>query len=152
MGSLFQKLSGFFLCKPQNQAQSTIPTCNPKASALQSEKGCNAMVTKNYNGAIAFFNKAIELDPNDPFPHYSKAMAFEALERYEDALIASDKAIKRDPSCAIAYNAKAMALFALNRYDEALKALEKAIEIDCSHHEPHNLRNAILSKMKRKQQ
>ena len=143
MQSLFQKLSGFFLSPTPAEA-----TVSPERHAMSEEQdvlGCNSMSTKHFNEAISFFNKAIELDPSDPFPHYSKAMAYEALGRYQEALIACDKAIKRDPKCAIAYNAKAIALYALGRMDEALAVVDKAISIDHKHHEPQHLRERILS-------
>lgn len=146
MQNLFQKLSGLFLSSSDEDA----PHHDHAASEAESGRGCRSMSARHYNEAIGFYNKAIELDPDDPFPYYAKAMAYEALGRYGDALIATDKAIKRDPNCAIANNIKAMALFALGRHDEALGAVDKAVSLDSSHHEPQHLREKILEAIERK--
>ena len=142
MQSLLQRLSGFFLPSSQEKRMEVSPEAH-EASENQSTHGCHSMAAKHYNEAIMFYNKAIELDPNDPFPYYNKALAYEALGRYPDAVIAADKALRRDPNCAIAYNTKAMALFALSRYDEALVAVDKAVSLDKTHPEPQNLREKI---------
>ena len=143
MQSLFRRLSGFFI---PNKA-SEVSLEDHAASESESTKGCRSMTEKHYNEAIVFYNKAIELDPNDPFPYYSKALAYEALGRYQEALIAADKALKRDPASAIAHNTKGMALFALGRYREALAEVDMAISFDHTHHEPQNLRDRILAKL-----
>lgn len=57
---------------------------------------------KDYDRAIADFNRVIELDPKSPGGYYSSATAYNKKLDY-------DKAIELDPKYAIAYNNRGLA-------------------------------------------
>ena len=46
--------------------------------------------------ALASFDKALELDPDNAEPHHNRGTALAALKRFEDALESYDKAIALD--------------------------------------------------------
>jgi len=84
----------------------------------------------DFEDAIEEFNKAIELDPNNPGYHTGKGLALHELHRYEEAIEEFDKAIERDPNNPIVHNNKGNALCELHRYEEAIEEYNKAIELD----------------------
>src|SRR4051812_46619448 len=60
--------------------------------------------TEQYERAVADFDQAIRLSPNDPLAHYGRGLALERLGRYTDAIPAFDAAIRLDPGYAAALN------------------------------------------------
>ena len=50
---------------------------------------------KYYNAAVESFNKAIELDPDDPDGYISLGIAYDKLEKYSEAVSEFKKALKR---------------------------------------------------------
>ena len=64
------------------------------------EKGNNG----NYYGAIADYNKTIELVPNDADAYYNRGWLKHKLKDYYGAIADYTKAIELDPNYAIGYN------------------------------------------------
>ena len=85
---------------------------------------------KDFNSALTYFDKAIEVEPNFAEAWCAKGSILNELKRYEEALTYFDKAIELDPNNAEAFNNKGFALNELNRYEDALKYFDKAIELD----------------------
>ncbi len=77
-----------------------------------------------YEEALAAFEQALRLDPNDGLTYRMKGMALRALRRNEEALAAYEQAIVLDATDAEAHSGKGDTLFALKRYEEALAAYE----------------------------
>src|ERR1700676_1663663 len=94
------------------------------------EEGNRLSDLKRYEEALAAYEQAIRLDPNDATAYYFKSAALIKLKRYEEALIAVEQAIRLDPQDTYAYTNKGAALIELKRYEEALIALEQAIRLD----------------------
>ena len=84
-----------------------------------------------YNKAIEFFDKAIEIEPDHASAWYNKGVALSKLGRYDEELKAYDKAIEIKPDHASAcwYN-KACAYSLKRDKENALKSLSKAIELN----------------------
>ncbi len=97
----------------------------------------------NYDKAIEYYEKAIELKQDYAKAWYSKGLALhklgrdeKALKAYEEALKAYDKATELKQDDANAWYGKGLALHELGRdeearkaYEEALKAYDKATEL-----------------------
>ncbi len=79
---------------------------------------------------IEFFEKAIEVEPDNASAWYNKGTALGKLGKLDEAIKAFDKAIEIEPDIASAWNNKSTALGKLGKLDEAIKALDKAIEIE----------------------
>ncbi len=82
----------------------------------------------NYELALEYLNKAIELDPS-----YAQALAergdlYIDQKKYREAVDEFDDALEIAPSYHWAYERKGYALLQLNRYEDALDALNKAEE------------------------
>lgn len=84
----------------------------------------------NYQKAIEYYNKAIELKSDFALAWLNKGVALGRLNRSGEALKAFDKAIELKPNYAEAWYNKGVVLGKLGRPpEEALKAYDKAIEI-----------------------
>jgi tetratricopeptide (TPR) repeat protein len=101
---------------------------------------------KRYEEALAAFEQAIRLDPNDASTYHGKGIALGGLKRYEEALAAFEQAIRLDPNNPTYHANKGIALFKLERYEEALIAYEEAIRLDPNNPDYHaNKGDALLS-------
>ena len=83
-----------------------------------------------YDEALKAFDKAIELNPQNPIALDGKGTALYNLNKSNEELKAFDKAIELNPQDTIALNGKGIALRDLGKSDEALKAFDKAIELN----------------------
>ena len=95
-------------------------------------------------GAIAAYEKALEIDPKFHFAWNNLGNALRGLDRYTEAITAYEKALKIDRKFHLAWNGLGNALNDLGRNSEAIAALEKALEIDPKFHFAwNNLGNAL---------
>jgi tetratricopeptide (TPR) repeat protein/CHAT domain-containing protein len=81
-------------------------------------------------GAIAAYEKALEIDPKYYDAWNNLGNALKDLGRYSEAKAAFEKALEINPKFDYAWNGLGNALNNLNRYSEAKAAFEKALEID----------------------
>jgi tetratricopeptide (TPR) repeat protein len=88
--------------------------------------------------AIAEFEKAIELDPNDAEAHRNLGTAYGEQGKWEECAAAYERAIEIDPDFGEAYGDLTAAYFYLERIPEALEAGEKAIELAPDYATAHN--------------
>ena len=86
------------------------------------EKNANVLLfcLDKFQEAIEYFNKVIELNPNDSIVFNNKGLAFYYLQLYEDAIECFDDAIESNSKNTLAYYNKSMALFRLEKYQEYL--------------------------------
>lgn len=82
--------------------------------------GIQYQCLKEYEKALDYFGKSLEIVPNSWQIMNSKATIFNILERYEEAIEICSKAIELNDGIAHLYMNKAEALYNLNRYKEAL--------------------------------
>jgi Flp pilus assembly protein TadD len=77
-----------------------------------------------------FFDKVIQLDPNDVTAWDGKGIALLKLGRCMEAIQAFDKAIQLDTNDAMAWSNKGTALSSLGKHEEAIQAFDKAIQLN----------------------
>ena len=82
-----------------------------------------------HEGAIAAFDKAIELKPDYFDAWYLKGVALATLDRYDEALLADEQALRCQPKDPETWLHKAVALSRLERYEEALTASEEVLSL-----------------------
>lgn len=92
-------------------------------------KGYDKLKNGNYNGAIKYFNKLLEIKPDDINALMYKGGALFATKNYEEAIKCFDVVIYIKKDHSIAWFSKGEALERLDRYDEAVKCYEKTVEI-----------------------
>jgi len=83
----------------------------------------------NYEGAIAAYTKAIELNPNDHVFYSNRSAAYLSKNSAEEALRDAEKCIEVKPDWAKGYSRKGAALHALRNYEDAVSAYEDGLKI-----------------------
>ena len=76
--------------------------------------------------AIAFFERAIKLDPNYATARHNKGVSLHTLGRYREAIECFDQAISLMPGYASAWLNRGNALAAMGELDEAVACFEEA--------------------------
>lgn len=86
--------------------------------------------TGDYSNALAYYDKAIEVDAKDTWVLVNKAYILNIIGMYEDAIRTCDIALDIDPNFFYAYNNKGVALNNLGKFEEAIECYNKALNID----------------------
>jgi len=97
-------------------------------------QGVNNVYAGDLEGAIAAFEKALEIDPIFHSAWHNLVIALNNLDRYREAIAACEKVLETDPKVHEAWNLLGNALNGLGQYSEAIAAFEKALEIDPKYH------------------
>ncbi len=95
-------------------------------------QGLKLLQQGEYAQSILDYNKAIDLDPDNPVAYNHRGFAKGRLEQYEDALTDYDRALALDPNYAATYNNRGFANRSLERYAEAILDYDQAIALDPS--------------------
>lgn len=124
----FEDMAGFVgalqaISLPQDETQFSFQ----KTAVQWVSEGRTLSHFKLYENALAAYEQARVLEPDDAFIYECKALAFVELERYDEALAQYEQALERDPEDADVYEGKGNVLVALLRNEEALIAYEQAI-------------------------
>jgi tetratricopeptide (TPR) repeat protein len=80
------------------------------------------------DGAIASYDRAVEIKPDLYEAWFNQGNVFSKLERFEEAIASYDKAIEIKPNFQEAWHNRGNALSNLGRLDEASASFEKAKE------------------------
>ncbi|MBW4496149.1 MAG: tetratricopeptide repeat protein [Oscillatoria princeps RMCB-10] len=106
-----------------------IDDLNSENAEAWKGKGNALFLLERYEGALAAYEKALQLQPNDPKTLINKGKVLYQLGRSREALDAHEQAIKSEPNNADAWNGKGIALIGMGRWEDALAAFDKAREI-----------------------
>jgi tetratricopeptide (TPR) repeat protein len=82
-----------------------------------------------YEAALESYERALAIDPEDPYIHCSRATVYNRTAQPDRALASSREAIAADPDYVGALFNMATALRKLGRDDEADTVLERAYEM-----------------------
>lgn len=85
---------------------------------------------EKYDKAIAYYDKAIELNPNHALAYYDRAGAYAEIHQYKKAIADYDRAIELNPNDALAYYNRASAYSEIGENEKAIADYDRAIEID----------------------
>lgn len=102
-----------------------------------------------YADAIAFYDKALKIDPSIPTLWYNRGNTLGKLDRYSDAIASYDLALKINSNYFNAWNNRGLALAKLNRYSDALESFDKALKIKPDHINAWANRGLVLVKLDR---
>ncbi len=100
-------------------------------------------------GALADFNQAIAINPNDARPWLSRANLLFDAGQFEAAIRDYEKVLQWDSKNAKAYSSRGAAHAAQNRFEPALKDLNRAIELDSMLADAFANRAQLYAEMKR---
>lgn len=107
----------------------TKPAPNPEAEAFKN-KGNSAMAQKNYNEAIDFYTKALNLSPLNPIYLSNRAAAYSASHKHAEAQTDAELAVAADPKYTKAWSRLGLARFALGDAKGSMEAYQKGIEYE----------------------
>jgi len=79
--------------------------------------------------ALAAYQRAIELDPKDAYPHHGLGNVYSDLGNYDEAIAGYQRAIQLDPKFAAPHNGLGNVYQLLGHYEKALSAYQKAVEL-----------------------
>jgi|GEM_PF-517263 len=108
-----------------------MPAVTPTLSASDHmDKGLDYEDQGQFDAAIAAFDAAIRLDPDDALAHYNLGRVYYLQDQMEQAAAAFEKAIQIDPEMAEAHTNLGAVYRAQGRVEEAIAACETAIQLD----------------------
>ena len=97
------------------------------------EKGDELTELGKYEEAISFYDKILEIDPNNLVALNKKGANLANLDKPEEALTYFEKALEIDPNYPMSLNNKGAITAGMGRFSEALEYFGKALDIDPSH-------------------
>ncbi len=98
-------------------------------------EGNDYFVKEKYEQAIASYDKAINIKPDDHEALLYRGSALDELQRYSEAIASYDKAVAIKPDYHEAWNNRGISLDNLQRYSEAIASYDKAIAIKPDDHQ-----------------
>ena len=101
--------------------------------------GASLISEGRYEESIRYYDKILEIDPDEVRALLNKGSVLIQLQKYEESIRYYDKILEIDPDEVRALASKTIALSHLERYSEAQVAIEKAITL-----EPQN--QVVISK------
>jgi predicted TPR repeat methyltransferase len=93
------------------------------------EEGRSLLEARRFTEALALFERARALAPNDPGVHYNLGLLFSDLGRAGDALAAYDNSLRLDANDAKVHNNRGSVLQILGRLAEAGDAFQRALDL-----------------------
>ncbi|MDN5212014.1 tetratricopeptide repeat protein [Fulvivirgaceae bacterium BMA12] len=105
-----------------------LVSCSPSEQELLNA-GISKFETENYEDAVAYFDKALALNPKNIKTYNAKSFALFALKKYEKVVENNLEAIKFDSSDYKPYYNMANARLELNQVEAAIKDYAKALQI-----------------------
>ena len=115
---------------PLPSAQTSTSGVSQKTKKQWLDTSNDLYNAKRYGEALAAFEQASQLDPDDASIYNKKGYTLYTLHRYGEALAAFEQAIRFNPKLIGAYKGKGKVLRDLGRYGEALVAFEQASQLD----------------------
>lgn len=114
-----------------NVAIAQVPA--PRTAVEYNARGLTRYNNRDYNGAIADFDKAIALEPEFWASYMVRARARDSKGDYDGAISDYSKAIDLNPTFAKLYNDRGYVHYEKDNYERAIIDYNKAIEIDAGY-------------------
>ncbi|NCS26352.1 MAG: tetratricopeptide repeat protein, partial [Microcystis aeruginosa BS13-02] len=115
---------------------SDSPSLDPvQASELWHKKGLIHQMGKEYEQAIASYDRALEFKPDYHKAWNNRGNALDDLGRFEQAIASWDRALEFKPDYHEAWYNRGIALGNLGRLEEAIASYDKALEIKPDYHQ-----------------
>ncbi|MBK6772723.1 MAG: tetratricopeptide repeat protein [Ignavibacteria bacterium] len=111
-------------------------------------KGYNADENGNYQDAIDYFTKFINLFPDKKEGYYNRGTIYFNLKEYSKAISDYNSAIEINPVDAEAYNNRGIVYKNQKEYNKAISDYNKAIEINPEYADAYNNRGIVYKNLK----
>ncbi len=94
------------------------------------KRGEDAANKSNYEQALKYFERAIEMDPQNDFAWGDRGLMLDKLDRKDEAIESFSKALMIDSSNPITWHNKGLTLIKSNRLEESIECFNKAIALN----------------------
>src|SRR5262249_48045570 len=101
------------------------------------------------NEALATYNRALRLRPNDAVAINNRGVVLQQLQRFEEGLASYERAIALKPDFVDALYNRGATLQALRRFEDALGSYNRALALRPEHAAALHNRGIILHELKR---
>ncbi len=108
------------------------------------DRGYEQCMKGDFEGAIASYDKALEIKPDQHESWNNRGSALYDLGRLEDAIASYDKALEFKPDLHEAWFGRSNILRKLGRLEDEIASYDKALEIKPDQHEAWNNRGSAL--------
>lgn len=99
-------------------------------TSSSTDRGDSLLLSKDYENAVRWYDRAIQENPNDPVLYNNQGLALQRLGKLHEALRCFNRATELDDKYLLPWINKGNVLSELRRYNEAMQCYDKAIEID----------------------
>lgn len=161
--SLLQKATKLYQEKQYNEAINTYKSISNPSEDVYLGIGACYQALENYDNAILYYNKAIQLDPSNPTSHYFLGIAYLYQKNFDKSEIALKKAMELDsinPDIKDAYKTlkfskseqimnEGISLFESDMLEKAVAKFNNAIELCNENGYAHYYRGLALDMLKR---
>jgi serine/threonine protein kinase/Flp pilus assembly protein TadD len=108
-------------------------------------KGLKFFERGQHEDAIASFDKALKIDPDESKAWHYRGLALSKVGRYADAIASYNKVLAISPEDFKAWTGLGIALGKMDRYDEAVRSYGRALKISPDESEAWTMRgNALI--------
>jgi tetratricopeptide (TPR) repeat protein len=129
------------LTEEQKRLLAERGTTNPQAW----EAAATGANTNDLDERIAWYTKAIALDPGYVWAYNNRGNAYVKKREYDRAIEDFDRAIQFKPDYAMAYNNRGLAYDDKKDYDRAIQDYDRAIQLKLDHAETYNNRGVAYA-------
>lgn len=112
-------------------------------------QGVAQLSRDDYQRALSFFEKAVEMDPNYAEAWYQAGFCYGVLGRHGDSLASSKNAAKLRPEWAATYVNIGISSYALGQFNDSAEAYRQAIKLDDANPETQYGYSLALNKLGR---
>ncbi len=102
-------------------------------AAFWFEQGYQKAINGDFIGAIASWDRALEIKPDYHEAWYNRGVALANLGRFEQAIASYDRALEIKPDLHEAWNNRGVALANLGRLEQAIASYDRALEINSNY-------------------
>jgi tetratricopeptide (TPR) repeat protein len=92
--------------------------------------GLQRQIARQYREAIAYYDKAIQLNPRDGEVYFHRGTAYAELRQYQRAIQDYNDAIRLKPGDALAYDRRGVAYAGLGQYERAIEDYNDALRVN----------------------
>ncbi|NCR54186.1 MAG: tetratricopeptide repeat protein [Microcystis aeruginosa L211-07] len=115
-------------------------------AAFWFEQGNQKVINGDFIGAIASWDRALEIKPDYHLAWNNRGVALGNLGRLEEAIASYDQALEFKPDYHLAWDNRGIALANLGRFEQAIASYDRALEIKPDFHQAWNNRgNALVN-------
>ncbi|PLZ89968.1 hypothetical protein CEN44_11910 [Fischerella muscicola CCMEE 5323] len=132
--------------QPTTNHQQTTTKKQPSAESLISLGGAKAQ-KGDYQGAIAAYEEALQINPSHPDAYFQRAVAYYDLKNYQAAFEDLNQVVRLTPNSPVAYMNRGLTQDLLQRNQEALKDYSKAISLNPNYAAAYLNRGAIKNEL-----